>query len=228
MIRDVGEIINRIWGSPTPGGRLYPAPIRREIFGIGWSPDGTHLARPWAANLLEGAERDGWRWILVRAVEQDDVWGFHCDFATTQYPAELLWGPGSVREAIAWFESTLPEGDEVEYLDRRFVLRTSTAEVDPPRTIEQFLGLPADARAGSWLLAKADYPTDAYRHVRSLLTGGSSCRPLGECDECAVEVEAVGDWGAIERAIHRAGLVLQPRQPVGVRAESEIGRWPYP
>jgi len=30
-ISDAAEIINHLWGSSTPGGRLYPAPIHREI-----------------------------------------------------------------------------------------------------------------------------------------------------------------------------------------------------
>jgi hypothetical protein len=34
-ILDAAEIINHLWGSSTPGGRLYPAPIRREILAVG-------------------------------------------------------------------------------------------------------------------------------------------------------------------------------------------------
>jgi hypothetical protein len=30
-ISDLAEIINQFWGSATPGGRLYPAPIAWEI-----------------------------------------------------------------------------------------------------------------------------------------------------------------------------------------------------
>ena len=37
-IRDLAEIINRLWGRRTPGGRLYPAPLQREVLIIGWSP----------------------------------------------------------------------------------------------------------------------------------------------------------------------------------------------
>jgi hypothetical protein len=40
-IRDLAEIINRLWGSRTPGGRLYPAPIKREALVIGWSDGDT-------------------------------------------------------------------------------------------------------------------------------------------------------------------------------------------
>ena len=31
MIGDVAEIISQLWGAPTPGGRLYPAPARRKF-----------------------------------------------------------------------------------------------------------------------------------------------------------------------------------------------------
>ena len=30
-IRDLAEIINRLWGHTTPGGRLYPAPLGRKV-----------------------------------------------------------------------------------------------------------------------------------------------------------------------------------------------------
>src|ERR1700728_4108600 len=43
-IRDVGEIINQLWGLATPGGRLYPEPIRREVQLVGWSPRGNVMA----------------------------------------------------------------------------------------------------------------------------------------------------------------------------------------
>lgn len=35
-IREIAEIINRLGGHYTPGGRLYPAPLKREIFILGW------------------------------------------------------------------------------------------------------------------------------------------------------------------------------------------------
>jgi hypothetical protein len=38
-INDAAEIINQLWGSATPGGRLFPAPIRREV-------QSSHGARP--------------------------------------------------------------------------------------------------------------------------------------------------------------------------------------
>ncbi len=40
-ISDAAEIINQLWGMTTPGGRLYPAPIPREVQLIGWSARGS-------------------------------------------------------------------------------------------------------------------------------------------------------------------------------------------
>ena len=34
-IHDTAEIVNHLWGAPTPGGRLYPALIRREVQLVG-------------------------------------------------------------------------------------------------------------------------------------------------------------------------------------------------
>src|SRR5262249_44783662 len=44
-IRDLGEFINQLWGEPTPGGRIYPGPVTREILALGSSPGGVRLAR---------------------------------------------------------------------------------------------------------------------------------------------------------------------------------------
>jgi hypothetical protein len=39
-IADLAEVINRLWGARTPGGRLYPAPIRRVAAVITWADSG--------------------------------------------------------------------------------------------------------------------------------------------------------------------------------------------
>jgi hypothetical protein len=35
-VSDLAEIINHLWGSPTPGGRLYPEPVDREVVAVAW------------------------------------------------------------------------------------------------------------------------------------------------------------------------------------------------
>ncbi len=230
LICDVAEVINRLWGALTPGGHLYPAPIRRDIFGIGWNSDGTHVARPWADQLADDFERPDWRYIVVRAVEADDVWGFHADFETTRYPADFLWGPGSASAARAWLDHYQPMPDDVQYLDRWFVLRVRDQNIDPPRNVDQLAGLPQSERDGIWLLIRADYPLDAYAHARSLSTSPpvGECPRSGPCDHCGVDLKATGDWATIRQLSERLGLKVTPKELTGIRVESEVGRWPYP
>jgi hypothetical protein len=40
---DLAEIINHLWGVATPGGRLYPAPVRRECVVLAWNEAGTEM-----------------------------------------------------------------------------------------------------------------------------------------------------------------------------------------
>jgi hypothetical protein len=57
-IRDVGEILHRVWGNATPGGRLYPGPFRRDILAIGWDTAGQSASHP-SLEQLAGPHRRG-------------------------------------------------------------------------------------------------------------------------------------------------------------------------
>lgn len=94
-ISDAAEIINHLWGSSTPGGRLYPAPIPRETQIVAWSPgDGSVMSGP--AGLPPDPRFAGWSCVLVRAVLHDDgLDRLDALYETTTYPCDLLWGPGS-------------------------------------------------------------------------------------------------------------------------------------
>ncbi|MBV9023888.1 MAG: hypothetical protein JO362_08870 [Streptomycetaceae bacterium] len=52
-LSDLAEFINHLWGQPTPGGRLYPAPVRRDIVAIGWSDDGQSTRAGSADQLVD-------------------------------------------------------------------------------------------------------------------------------------------------------------------------------
>jgi hypothetical protein len=96
-ISDIGEIINHLWGTPTPGGRLYPAPILREILAVGWDQSGARRVKLRGEQLETVAEDErDWTYVVVRAVAEDEgVWEFDSRFEVTSFPADLLWGPGS-------------------------------------------------------------------------------------------------------------------------------------
>lgn len=61
---------------------------------------------------------------LVRGVPHDrDLLHFDAKYETARNPAEWLWGPGSGRDAVAWLAREHPPDDEVDLLDRIFLLR---------------------------------------------------------------------------------------------------------
>src|SRR5439155_8898122 len=69
-LRDLAEIINQLWGAPTPGGRLYPAPLRREVIVLAWTVAGTELRTALAEALTDAVDPNDepWRCVIVRAV----------------------------------------------------------------------------------------------------------------------------------------------------------------
>lgn len=45
-VRDLAELINQLWGQATPHGRLYPAPLHREITVLSWNGSGRTRMEP--------------------------------------------------------------------------------------------------------------------------------------------------------------------------------------
>ncbi len=217
-IWDTGEIINQLWGQPTPGGRLFPAPIERRVMVIGWTEDGTSVsfeAERWRQHLVDRDER--WTFIVVRAV-RDDPWlhQFHSRFERTAYPAELLSGPGTPKEIAGWLAGDPAlDVDHFDYLDRLFLIRVADSGPELPRRPEIAMTLSEDELHGTWYLIRADRPTAALRHVRG--PGGNrddSCVERGFCSTCAVV-------SAGRRAVG-SGARAPPRHRA--RAGSERGR----
>jgi hypothetical protein len=131
---DLAEVINQIWGSPTPGGRLYPAPIRREIQAVAWGPDGT-VTSGLIDSFPAAPEHDDWTYVVVRAVLHDEgLMYFDTQYETTAYPCELLWGPGAWQDAVSWLEKEQPEADEAEVLDRLFLIQHYEDRLYLPRS----------------------------------------------------------------------------------------------
>ena len=150
-IRDLAEIINRLWGAMTPGGRLYPAPLQREVLVIGWSPTSStrEEGRPsleimHAEQLAGQTEPDDWMYLVVLGVWNDRLSEFDARYELTTYPADLLWGPGTRMDALAWLDVTAPVGDEVDYLDRVFAVRRHDGTVYPPCRPDVLAGAAAE------------------------------------------------------------------------------------
>lgn len=105
---------------------------------------------------------------------------FDARYEVTQYPADLLWGPGSVTDAAAWYAEHQPEPDECDYLDRTFLIRHDGADLHLPMRPSVAASQPEADQYGKWYAIKADRPTDAYHHVRNLITG-VGCARRGQC-----------------------------------------------
>jgi hypothetical protein len=210
-ISDAAEIINQLWGSATPGGPLFPAPVRREVQVVAWSTPGGVLTGP-VDGGLPVEQYSGWECALVRAVLQDDrLDRFDSLFEMTLYPAELLWGPGSLPDASAWLSRYKDEPDEVEVIDRLFAIRHHQDRLYWPRDLDVTAGLGDDSRDGTWHLIRADYPDDAFAHARGVTW--SQCSPdSGPCKQCPADSIGTGSWQEVIDLAARTGTLIVPRR----------------
>lgn len=221
-IHDLAEIINRLWGEDTPAGRLYPTAISRDVLVIAWSPaEGEHgralTAMPTDQLALERQAEPGWQCVVVRAVQSDEkLFDFDARYELTSFPTELLWGPGDLDHARAWLSITAPSGDCVSHLDRVFALRLYEGHVSPPCRLEILLGTPAKDHPGKWHLVRADYPMDAFGHVRHLALG-EQCRNNPDDPGCAVEEVATGSWSEVVDVVSQQFPQVKPTKPLNVR-----------
>jgi hypothetical protein len=82
-----------------------------------------------------------------------------------------------------------------------------------------------EAESGDlWHLVCADYPSDAFVHVRNLAQLGTAadCSTTGECPACAVTTWATGDLAVVLAAAQSHGVDVTPETPPDVRVPA---RW---
>lgn len=247
-IRDLAEIINRLWGHPTSGGRLYPAPLERQILIIAWADTDqgvTHtLLRDY--QLATFTEPGDWQCIVIRAVFDDEgVWEFDAQYERNHFPTEYLWGPGSREGALAWIAQAQPHGDTTTYLDRLFAVRIAGGRASLARRPEVAIALPEGKRWGRWLLVRADFPDDAFAHGQHIKdgVGCGAPNPVGpklrsglaptspRIPACAVDplfdgtwaemVEYLGDHFNITEAAPLRTARVSPRFSFGVAPDVE-------
>ncbi len=235
-ISDLAEIINYLWGSPTPGGRLYPAPVRRTTVALMWNTQRGEVRSAVVEEAASGhggepgdveAEPDGWTYVLVRGVPHDwDLLHFDAKFETARYPSEWLWGPGSATDATAWLAGNQPPDDEVDILDRIFLVRYHSDLLDLPRSPDIAAGVTDDEKPGTWYLIRADSPTDAFSHLRQDLAGGHPpANTDGRCSVCPVEVVGSGTWQHAMDLLTAVGVTVRARAAPDLRVPSRMG-WP--
>lgn len=213
-VRDLAEFINRLWGQLTPGGRLYPGPIHREVRVISWR-DGEHgpsfaLLRP--ENLSQEPDDPSATCLIVRAVPSDGgLWHFDARYEATTFPCDLLWGPGSQDEALAYLAAARPGEDDITYTDRLFAIRFEKGRLYLSQRPEVALGLPRGKRTGKWRLIRADDPWDAFAYVRR--KEDTSGRYSSLSGAIGIQSLAVGGWATVVSAIKKLGVdtpVLPP------------------
>ncbi|WP_433261572.1 hypothetical protein ACQPZF_27190 [Actinosynnema sp. CS-041913] len=226
VIRDLAEIINCLWGARTPGGRLHPAPVHRPVQLIVWD-DTERVEIGDVASVPSSDMVVDPTCLVVRAQadNRQELLGFDPRFETTRYPVELLWGPGTVEQARAWVEAHRPVDDEVDTLDRHFVIRRHGDHVDPPRGIAVTAELPSDQRAGTWFLVKADDPLSAFNHIRNQTDATSACKDARPCPVCPAHTVTSGDWHTILQHATQAGLDARPLAPGRARVPSLLPPW---
>ncbi len=224
-IRDIGEFINRLWGARTPGGRIFPEPVRREVLVLGWAPDGQSFIQQHPEQLIADETRRDWTYLIVLASPDDELVAFNADFETLRFSAEWLWGPGTHDGAVTWIELGNHDEDEFDHLDRWFLVRVNSGLVDPPRNPDQFAGLTREQRDGEWYLIRADYPIDAFNHVRSVQAADTTCPTFGECDRCWVEADMVGNWEVASERLEALKIKIAARPPRNVRVGYEHAQW---
>ncbi|MCX4469108.1 hypothetical protein OOK41_02050 [Micromonospora sp. NBC_01655] len=215
-IRDIAEFVNQLWGIPTPGGRIYPAPIRRDVLAIGWDRPGVRTSAGYA-NFSEFDDPD-WLWVLLKGSFHDpDLLHFDARYAATRLPSEYVWGPGSKLEAMSWLAANRPNPDVVELVDRLFMIRHDGERLFLPQEPAVAFGLPADERGGRWYLVRADVSNDAFCCIRARLD--SDPAHANGC-LCATEVLGKGSWRHVERRLLELTPELRPWLPPDVRVTS--------
>ena len=234
-IRDLAEIINRLWGHTTPGGRLYPAPLERDVLIVAWTGADQGVAHTILRDyqLEYFTEPGDWTCLIIRGVYEDHgIWEFDAQYERSNYPAELLWGPGTREEALAWLKDNAPEHDTVSYLDRLFVLRIHEGRASIARRPEVALALPTERRSGRWLLVRADFPLDAFNHGRHVKDGRACGGPIVEqldrqvmaenaLPSCALEELFDGTWEGLSSKLAKLG-VAEAAAPLRVRVPSRF------
>ncbi|MEV4557177.1 hypothetical protein AB0K51_09280 [Kitasatospora sp. NPDC049285] len=221
-IWDLAEIINHLWGHKTPGGRLYPAGLPQRVCWLGWDPRTGNIAAGDAENLQGFRDDSDFEFIVLRTVHEPGgisdphLFEFDSWYEATQYPTELLWGPGSKAEAVDWLANESPEDSTCHYLDRIFLVRQHAGRAFLPMRPEVAAGLPAEEQDGVWHVLRADYPTDAFVHAR-YLNGSPKHDTSGECSECWVTALGQGDLAEALQVAEKAGASVVPVSPPDFR-----------
>lgn len=137
-----------------------------------------------------------------------------------------LWGPGSAQEMSACLDAGWPEDDEMDILDRFFLLRYHDTILYLPRNPDQAASVTEDEKPGTWYVLKADFPEHAFNHQRQLLAGGFGCGASEECPRCPVSTVGAGSWQEAIALVTANGVTPRKIGVPDVRVPPSLTHWP--
>ena len=210
-LRDVTEIVNKLWGHDSVGGRLYPPPVRREARVAALAPDGERAVTYSSLERVRIADERDWTFAVFLASPDEELVDFRLGGAgyqfvhepgveKTHFPVTQLLGPSSWTETVAALDDFAELTDEVRLHDRLFFIRAgeSIEWPDWPRSPSDLLALDGDGEAERWYAIVADHALDAWGHVR---THGDPGPERDTCRKCAARVVARVDSRSAAREL---------------------------
>ena len=215
------NLVNRLWGAPSG------APIRREPMAIAWTGTGIMYGLTDRFEVRDRMPADTpCAIVLADPSDRTIGMGFDTQYEMTAHPFDYLWGPGPWPDAVTWLESERPYGDEVPREDRMFLVQYHEKRLFMPRSLNIAAGLSEDERPGEWYLVRADYPQDAFGHMRQVVVNSPEHDPVGFCNACPVESITSGDWQQALDHCDSMGVDITPKYVPDIRAPlCRILRW---
>lgn len=216
LLADVAEIVNKLWGHDTDGGRLFPGPVKRVVRCAALSPDRTAAVTfgSLAGIAREERARD-WTFAVFLAAEREELVDFDLatpgrhrfthqpGFQMTDYPAQQLIAPTSLADVLRFIEEHDVEvmRDAVDFQDRLFFIRHVGGADRPefPRAASDMATVKTDEDEAHWYVVHADFPMDAWVRIRDRGDGEPT-----ESGATAVVAEVIGDAAAASYAAQSA------------------------
>ena len=203
-IADVAHIIRQLWGAPSG------TSVSRHPVVLAWTD--TCVTRSVTGSLVPLPEGANPMCVVVLAEPDDpDLFEYDSRFESTHWPCDLLWGPGDPADALQWLADHHPEPDQVETIDRLFLIQYRGDRLTLPRSPAVAAALEPGERDGTWYLIRADAPSHAFNHQRRILAEEPGHADNGDCKACPTETLGHGTLSAMLRRAARAGADVMPR-----------------
>lgn len=213
-LTDVAEVINKLWGQDTSGGRLFPSPLTRRARVAALAPDRSAATEMRLEQVhTVAADKRDWLYAVFLAVESESLtdigrhglcFSHRPGYQTTTFPCEKLWEGDwcDLVEAIeaGAFSASI---DTAQHLDRLFFIRTHGDSIDDARAPADLLALQTPPE-GRWYAVIADTPLDAWAHVRDHEHEPTDLTAM--CPECFVRIEGRFDNAAKAVALAREAV----------------------